>query len=97
MTTSRKNTRGHDTPAASRPGDSPSAREHYTREKARRARTPRPESEAMAAARREYEAMLAAGAVKGKGGRPKKNVASPPAGSLGQARPESDESDAGEE
>jgi hypothetical protein len=48
------------------------AREHYHREKARRARDPRPESDLIAAAKREYLALLAAEAVKGKGGRPKK-------------------------
>ena len=54
-------------------------REHYHREKERRANTPKPESELMAAARREYEALLAAQATKGKGGRPKKNAAKRPA------------------
>jgi hypothetical protein len=50
-------------------------REHYHREKERRANAAKPESELMAAARREYEALLAAQATKGKGGRPKKNAA----------------------
>jgi hypothetical protein len=50
-------------------------REHYHREKERRAKNAKPESELMAAARREYEALLAAQATKGKGGRPKKNAA----------------------
>jgi hypothetical protein len=54
-------------------------REHYRREKERRANTAKPESELMAAARREYEALLAAQATKGKGGRPKKNAAKRPA------------------
>jgi len=49
-------------------------REHYKREKERRANAPKPESELMAAARREYEALLAAQATKGKGGRPKKTA-----------------------
>lgn len=49
--------------------------EHYRREKERRAQQSPPESELMAAARREYEALLAAQATKGKGGRPKKNAA----------------------
>ncbi len=53
--------------------------EHYRREKERRASTPKPDSELMAAARREYEAMLAAQATKGKGGRPKKNAVKPAA------------------
>ena len=52
-------------------------REHYRREKERRANTVKPESELMAAARREYEALLAAQAAKGKGGRPKKNAKKP--------------------
>jgi len=47
-------------------------REHFHREKERRANAAAPESELMAAARREYEALLAAQATKGKGGRPKK-------------------------
>lgn len=53
--------------------------EHYRREKERRANTAKPDSELMAAARREYEALLAAQATKGKGGRPKKNAAKPAA------------------
>jgi hypothetical protein len=52
-------------------------REHYHREKERRANTAKPDSELMAAARREYEALLAAQATKGKGGRPKKNAPKP--------------------
>lgn len=51
------------------------ARDHYNREKARRAKRALPENEAMAAARREYLAMLEADAAKGKGGRPRKNAA----------------------
>lgn len=54
---------------------SSNAREHYQREKARRARTARPESELIAAAKREYLALLEAEAAKGKGGRPKKKAA----------------------
>jgi hypothetical protein len=49
--------------------------DHYRREIERRAKQARPESELMAAARREYEAMLEAQATKGKGGRPKKKAA----------------------
>ena len=52
-----------------------SAREHYHREKARRARSIQPDSDLMAAARREYLALLEAEAAKGKGGRPKKKLA----------------------
>ena len=51
------------------------ATEHYHREKARRARHAAPESDVMAAARREYLALLESEAVKGKGGRPRKKVA----------------------
>jgi polyphosphate kinase 2 (PPK2 family) len=51
------------------------AREHYRREKERRARRPLPESDVMEAARREYLALLEAEAAKGKGGRPKKKAA----------------------
>jgi hypothetical protein len=56
-----------------------SARDHYEREKARRARHASPDSEAMASARREYRAMLEISAAKGKGGRPKKQAAQPKA------------------
>jgi hypothetical protein len=55
--------------------DSTSPREHYQREKARRARRAPAESEAIAAARREYLALLESDAAKGKGGRPRKTVA----------------------
>lgn len=51
------------------------AREHYRREKARRSGEPRPDSELLAAAKREYLAMLEADAIKGKGGRPRKKAA----------------------
>ena len=54
---------------------SDTAREHYHREKARRARRIHADSEVMAAARREYLALLEAEAAKGKGGRPKKKPA----------------------
>lgn len=54
---------------------SSNAREHYQREMARRARTARPDSELLAAAKREYLALLEAEAAKGKGGRPKKKAA----------------------
>jgi hypothetical protein len=52
-----------------------SADEHYRREKERRAGNAKPDSELMAAAKREYKAMLEAQATKGKGGRPKKKAA----------------------
>ena len=68
------------------------AKDHYEREKARRARHAPADSEAMASARREYQAMLETNAAKGKGGRPKKQPAPP--------KPDDDalvESDTGEE
>jgi len=52
--------------------DAGQALEHYQREKARRARRESPNTELMAAARREYLALLEAEAAKGKGGRPRK-------------------------
>jgi hypothetical protein len=68
-------------PAASQTpsGEASSAKDHYEREKARRARHESPDSEAMASARREYRAMLETSAAKGKGGRPKKQPARPKA------------------
>ena len=53
------------------------AKDHYQREKARRARHTPVDSEAMASARREYEALLEASAQKGRGGRPKKQPKPP--------------------
>ena len=58
---------------------STTARDHYLREKARRASEPHPNSELMAAAKREYLALLAQEAAKGKGGRPKKKPGVAPA------------------
>lgn len=49
--------------------------DHYQHEKDKRAKREVPEDERMAAARREYKAMLEAQAAKGKGGRPKKKPA----------------------
>lgn len=49
--------------------------DHYKDEKSKRAKRVVPEDERMAAARREYQAMLEAQAAKGKGGRPKKKPA----------------------
>jgi hypothetical protein len=61
-----------------RPRDSgATAREHYRREKARRSGEQRPDSELLAAAKREYLAMLEADAIKGKGGRPRKKPGRP--------------------
>ncbi len=51
------------------------AREHYRREKERRAHRPVPESDVIEEARREYLALLESEAAKGKGGRPRKKVA----------------------
>jgi hypothetical protein len=48
-----------------------SASELYRQEKQRRSSTPKTESDPIAEARREYLALLAAEAEKGKGGRPK--------------------------
>jgi polyphosphate kinase 2 (PPK2 family) len=70
-----------------RQGEANAAREHYKREKERRARRATPDSELMAAAKREYLALLEAEAAKGKGGRPKKKA----------AKPEIDEADEPEE
>ena len=56
--------------------------EHFKREKARRAAQASAQSEQMAAARREYEALLVENAARGKGGRPRK-----------KAKPAADEAD----
>jgi len=60
------------------PGDNEptdvAAREHYRREKARRAERVRPPEHPLEQARRAYHALLAADAERAKGGRPKKNV-----------------------
>jgi hypothetical protein len=55
--------------------DPSSPKDHYAREKARRATVAPADDEAMAAARREYQAMLEMNAAKGRGGRPKKQPA----------------------
>src|SRR5947199_9724997 len=67
------------------------ASEHYRREKARRARHTPADSEAMASARREYQALLETAAVKGRGGRPKKSPPKPAEAEF----PQEDESDIG--
>jgi len=77
-----QDTKGNAKPAAEAPLG---AKEHYQREKARRARHTPVDSEAMASARREYQALLEAGAQKGRGGRPKK-----------QPKPPVEETDEGE-
>ena len=53
------------------------AREHYRREKARRAERMRPADHPLEQARRAYQALLAADAERAKGGRPKKTIVSP--------------------
>jgi polyphosphate kinase 2 (PPK2 family) len=73
---SKTTTRSH-TRSTARPAESASATDHYQREKARRAKQAAPQSELMAAAKREYLALLEADAAKGKGGRPKKKAARP--------------------
>ena len=50
------------------------AREHYRREKARRAERSRPPDHPLEQARRAYHAMLAADAERARGGRPRKGV-----------------------
>jgi hypothetical protein len=74
---SRTTPRPHLRSATKHPGPRDNAREHYHREKARRARGTSAESDAMAAARREYLALLESDAARGKGGRPKKKPAAP--------------------
>lgn len=55
--------------------DTAAAREHYHREKARRAGRERPADHPLEQARRAYEELLAKEAEKAKGGRPRKIVA----------------------
>lgn len=74
---SRTTPRPHPRSATKHPGPRDNAREHYHREKARRALDTSTESDVMAAARREYLALLESDAAKGKGGRPKKKPAAP--------------------
>ncbi|HKW10576.1 MAG TPA: hypothetical protein VJO33_09360 [Gemmatimonadaceae bacterium] len=64
------------------------AREHFRREKARRAERTRPPEHPLEQARRAYQALLAADAERAKGGRPKKSIAPPT-----QKPPSSDKSD----
>lgn len=63
------------TPAAGRESDEEDAREHYRREKARRAHRVRTPEHPLEQARRAYHALLAADAERAKGGRPKKTAA----------------------
>ena len=53
------------------------AREHYRREKERRAARERPPEHPLEQARRAYHALLAADAERAKGGRPRKTGAQP--------------------
>jgi hypothetical protein len=50
------------------------AREHYRREKARRAERTRPPDHPLEQARRAYQALLAADAERARGGRPRKGI-----------------------
>lgn len=83
-TKSRGKSRRTARPAAPHSGPKDMATEHYHREKARRAVRAAPESDAMAAARREYLALLESDAAKGKGGRPKKKPAAAGGEDLGE-------------
>jgi hypothetical protein len=73
-----------DTPERRSRDTAQSPEDHYQREKARRGTLPTRDSELIAAAKKEYLALLAEQAVKGKGGRPKKKVA-PKGGPAGDA------------
>ena len=59
--------------------------EHYRHEKARRQRSKSESADPLADAKREYKALLAAEAARGKGGRPRKNAAKPAAKSAASA------------
>jgi len=76
---SKPNNSGHDARDTGKPAtDAPlGAKDHYQREKARRARHAPVDSDAMASARREYQALLETSAQKGRGGRPKKQPKPP--------------------
>jgi hypothetical protein len=64
----------HSTLPEGEPNHEP-AREHYRREKARRAERVRPPEHPLEQARRAYHALLAADAERARGGRPKKTAA----------------------
>lgn len=66
------------------------AREHYRREKARRAERVRPPEHPLEQARRAYHALLAADAERAKGGRPKKTLATQKRSPAAGEEPESD-------
>src|SRR2546423_11191438 len=65
------------TPNTHRASSDAAAREHYRREKAQRAHRVRTAEHPLEQARRAYDALLAADAERARGGRPKKNGASP--------------------
>ncbi len=71
--------------------------EHYRHEKARRQRTQAASADPLADAKREYKALLAAEAARGKGGRPRKNAAKPAAKSATPAAAVDDAELEGEE
>jgi hypothetical protein len=75
MTRARAKSRRETRPARIHAPSEDEATQRYHREKARRERRAAPDSDVMAAARREYLALLESEAVKGKGGRPRKKVA----------------------
>jgi hypothetical protein len=76
---SKRDNAGHETRDTNKPAADPplGAKDHYQREKARRARHTPVDSEAMESARREYKALLETSAQKGRGGRPKKQPKPP--------------------
>ena len=82
--------RDDDRPDALHPAATP--HEHYRHEKARRERTQGESADPLADAKREYKALLAAEAARGKGGRPRKNAAKPAARSAASAT-EADEAE----
>ena len=67
---------GETLPPAGRESHHEAAREHYRREKERRATRLRPPEHPLEQARRAYHALLAADAERARGGRPKKTGAS---------------------
>jgi hypothetical protein len=76
----RRPTKGEKGPEPTPSADESSneeAREHYRREKARRAATSHDPEHPMEQARRAYHALLAADAERAKGGRPRKMIAAP--------------------
>jgi len=64
-------------PVAGAESSHETAREHYRREKERRALRARPPEHPLEQARRAYHALLAADAERAKGGRPRKSGAQP--------------------